>query len=227
MERNSFVYLIREVAMVGQHERAPARPRIEGEREGEILDATLELLRELEYDRLTMDAVAARAKASKATLYRRWTAKHSLVVDALIRSKQSPDVPEADTGSLRGDLLATYCAPGGVTHPANAKILAAVMTALHTDPQFADEFRTRFLQPKIDLSRRIYERARSRGEIAPSVDLAILAPALTGIVLHRFFLLGLPVDEATLEAVIDQIILPAATGRPSSSTSEPTPEGQS
>ena len=59
------------------------RPRIEGDREAEILEATLELLASAGYDRLTMDAVAAAAKASKATLYRRWSTKAELVIDAI------------------------------------------------------------------------------------------------------------------------------------------------
>ena len=63
---------------------AVARPRVEGDREQEILDATLEVLGDVGYDRLTMDAVATRAKASKATLYRRWNGKVSLVIDALL-----------------------------------------------------------------------------------------------------------------------------------------------
>ena len=54
---------------------AALRPRVEGDREQEILDAALEVLGEVGYDRLTMDAVAQRAKASKATLYRRWNSK--------------------------------------------------------------------------------------------------------------------------------------------------------
>src|SRR5215212_6647530 len=62
------------------------RPRIEGEREAQILDAALELLREVGYDRLTMDAVASAAHASKASLYRRWGSKAQLVVDSLSRA---------------------------------------------------------------------------------------------------------------------------------------------
>ena len=58
-----------------------------------------------------MDAVATQAKASKATLYRRWNNKVSLVIDALLTTKAAPEVP--DTGSLRGDLLAAYCGFGG------------------------------------------------------------------------------------------------------------------
>ena len=199
------------------------RPRIAGDREGEILDATLELLLEVGYDRLTMDAVAARARAGKATLYRRWSSKASLVVDALIRSKKSLDVRDHDTGTLRGDLLATFCGPQGFTHPAATRVLAAVMTALHTDEEFATEFRERFLAPKIEAGARIYRRAMARGEIRPDVDLDILTPALAGILLHRAFLLGRPIDDKTIETVVDQIIVPAATGRPYSST----PEGAS
>lgn len=208
--------------MILRRQTSAARPRVEGEREGEILDATVDLLLEVGYDRLTMDGVATRARASKATLYRRWAGKHSLVVDALMRSKRSPDLADIDTGTLRGDLLATYCGPGGFAGKDNAAMLAAIITALHTDEDFATEFRTRFLAPKIEVSRRIYARARQRGELAPGVDLEVLVPALAGILLHRVFLLGLPVDATTVATVIDQIILPAATGRPCTPT-----EGQS
>ena len=69
------------------------RPRVEGDREREVLDAALEVLAEVGYDRLTMDAVAQRAKASKATLYRRWNSKATLVVDALASQKSSECLP--------------------------------------------------------------------------------------------------------------------------------------
>src|SRR4249919_3462855 len=72
--------------------RPLTRPRVEGDRETEILDATLELLATAGYDRLTMDGVAAAAKASKATLYRRWTSKAELVIDAIERAKGAPQL---------------------------------------------------------------------------------------------------------------------------------------
>jgi len=188
------------------------RPRVEGEREAEILDAAVEILIEHGYDRLTMDAVALRAKASKATLYRRWSSKQSLVVDAVIRSKKSADPQDVDTGSLRGDLVATFCGHGGMTERDSTLLLAAVITALHTDPEFATEFRERFLKPKIELNQRIYERAMARGELRKDVDLSVLGPALPGILLHRSFILGEPITQATVERVIDAIIMPCATG---------------
>lgn len=189
------------------------RPRVEGERESEILDAALVLLCRVGYDRLTMDAVAAEAKASKATLYRRWSGKPSLVVDAILRSKEALQAPEVDTGSLREDLVQMACGNGGLTDTRSAEIMAGLVTALHHDPDFAVEFRTRVLGPKIEIGRRVFERARARGEITADLDLDLLSSALAGIILHRSFVLGLPADEKTVAQVVDEIILPAATRR--------------
>ena len=186
---------------------AATRPRVEGDREQEILDAALEVLTDVGYDRLTMDAVAQRAKASKATLYRRWSSKAALVVDALGRMKAPPVLP--DTGDLRTDLVTAFCGMGGLTDHDTTATLGAVITAVSTDPEFAREFHTQVVGPKAAVSRTIYERARARGDVRDDIDLDILAPALAGIVLHRVFILGERPDAQLIERVIDQIILPA------------------
>jgi len=196
------------------------RPRVEGDRETEILDATLDLLAVVGYDRLTMDGVAAEAKASKATLYRRWSTKSDLVIDALLNAKGAPNMPVPDTGSLRGDLVEMACGTAGLTSQKPAQILASVITALHRDEAFAKAFREQFLGPKIAVSQTIYQRAKDRGEISPDIDVSLLAPALAGIVLHRAFLLGLANDTDTVTRIIDEIILPAATRRPALSNKD-------
>ena len=192
---------------------AGTRPRVEGERELEILEATLEVLDEVGYDLLTMDAVATRAKASKATLYRRWKGKPELVVAAIMAHKGDAVVP--DTGSLRGDLLAAYCgASGGLDDPLAKSVLSAVVTAMGRDPEFAEVYRRDFIGPKVAVSQAIYERARERGEVHPDVDLTILAPSLAGIVLHRAFLLGEVVTPEMVGRILDEVILPAARRGP-------------
>lgn len=196
------------------------RPRVCGAREKEILDAAVEELLEVGYDRLTMDAVAARARASKATLYRRWSSKPSLVVDAVVRSKCGALVPP-DTGSLRSDLVQLFSGPQGLASRMNARVLGVVLTALQTDPEFGERFRASFLAPKIAVMQDIYRRAGERGELSDSADPALLGPALAGILLHRVFVLGEQVTTDLVERVVDQIILPAATGRPASPTSSP------
>ena len=189
------------------------RPRVEGEREMEIFEATLEVLDEVGYDLLTMDAVAARARASKATLYRRWKGKPELVVAAIMAHKGESVVP--DTGTLRGDLLEAYCGgTGGLNDPLAQSVLSAVVTAMGRDPEFAEVYRRDFIGPKIAASQAIYERARSRGEVHPDVDLTVLAPSLAGIVLHRVFLLGEQVTPDLVARVLDEVILPAALHGP-------------
>ena len=195
--------------------RPLARPRVEGAREGEILDVTVRLLLEVGYDRLTLDAVARQARASKATLYRRWDGKADLVVDAMVRAKKAPQIEAHDTGSLRGDLLATFCGRHGLGRGDASGLLGAVMTAVSSDPEFATRFRDAFIAPKVATSLRIYQRAIDRGEIADDLDLDVVAPSLAGIVLHRAFVLGLPVDDDVVRRVIDHVILPAVGLGPS------------
>lgn len=201
-----------------------SRPRVEGDREDEILDATVELLLEVGYDRLTLDAVARRSRASKATLYRRWESKPSLVVDAMVRAKQAPDIAEYDTGSLRGDLVSTFCGAHGMAHGGATGMLGSVITALANDPEFAARFREEFIAPKIAVSQAIFARAIERGEIRADIDVDIMAPALAGILLHRSFVLGIPPDDASVRRVIDHVILPAV-GHPATTSHTPHPSG--
>lgn len=191
--------------------RGTPRPRVEGDREAEVLDAALDLLSGSGYDRLTMDAVATAAKASKATLYRRWDTKAELVVDALMRAKGAPQVPTPNTGTLRGDLIGLACNHGGISDERALAVMASIITALHHDKEFADAFHERFLSAKLAQSREVYARAQRRGEIAPEVDLEILTPTLAAVILHRAFVLRLPVDDETVLRIVDEIVIPAAT----------------
>lgn len=189
---------------------APSRPRIEGEREAEILAAALEVLTDTGYDLFTFDAVSKRARVSKASLYRRWASKVDLVIAALLANRVAPTPTLPDTGSLREDLIAVVCGDSGLEAPKTSAQFAAVLTALMRDGEFADAFRTKFIGPKLELSRQAWQRAADRGELRDDVDLDLLTPASAGIVLHRMFLLGEEPSRDLITRVIDQIILPAA-----------------
>src|SRR4051794_10511187 len=123
------------------HVEPHTRPRVEGLREAEILEAALAVLGEVGYDRLTMDAVAQKAKASKATLYRRWNGKVQLIIDALQHDHQQHHFTEhgpVDTGSLREDLIAAFCGQGGLTDKPEVDAFGAVLTAITRDAEFAE-----------------------------------------------------------------------------------------
>ena len=184
------------------------RPRVEGDRELEILSAALEVMSDVGYDRLTMDAVATRAKASKATLYRRWKSKAELVIEAIIATKGPTVIP--DNGNLRQDLLDMFCGLGGMTESKSINMLGSLITAIHRDEEFAAAYRRDFVGPKLQAGRTIYQRAQERGEIRQDIDVDLLAAALPGIVLHRCYILGEMVTQELVAKVIDQIILPAA-----------------
>lgn len=187
------------------------RPRVTGQREAEILDATVRVLAEVGYDRLTMDQVAAEAHASKATLYRRWSTKAELVVDAVSRAKGLPDVTLIpDTGTLRGDLVSTACGKRGWTAELPMSVLGGVMTALHTDEELSTAFRERFLAPQMTVTRALFERARRRGEIPQDVDLDLIYTVLPSLCSFHEFVLGCPIDDRFVRRVIDHVVMPAA-----------------
>lgn len=190
------------------------RPRITGDRAEEVLDATLDLLIEVGYHRLTLDAVARRARASKATLYRRWESKSSLVIEAVIHAKDVGDIDPPNTGSLRGDLLATFCGSRGPLTSRTTEIMGAVITATRTDEEFALMFREHYLTPKIERTKVIYHNAIKRGEISPTIDLEVIGPALAGVLLHREYLLGEPITNEIVARIIDHLIIPAVTHSP-------------
>jgi len=187
------------------------RPRVEGDREAEVLDAAVRVLGEVGYDRLTMDTVAMEARASKATLYRRWQNKAALVVDAVSRAKGMPSPDSPSTGSLRGDLLSTWCGREGWSSTLPMSVMCGLMTALHTDEELGAAFREGFLGPRQAVARRIFEAARDRGEIADGVDLDLMMSLLPAICVQQELVLNRSVDDDFVVRVIDSVVLPACT----------------
>ncbi|GAB3598160.1 TetR/AcrR family transcriptional regulator [Angustibacter peucedani] len=185
------------------------RPRVEGEREEQIFAAALGLLSEVGYDRLTMDAVAGAARASKATLYRRWSTKADLVVDAVSRAACVPSPDVVDTGSLRGDLLHLACDDGGFTDQVPMGVMVALVTALHREPELRAAFDREFLEPRLALTRSLFERAAERGELAEGADVDLLAQVLPALVVHRVFVTGQHPTPDFVERAIDEVLLPA------------------
>jgi AcrR family transcriptional regulator len=189
--------------------KAAHRPRIADAREAEILDATVRVLAKVGYDRLTMDQVAAEAHASKASLYRHWSSKADLVVDAISKAKGLPDEPP-NTGSLRGDLKAVWCNHHGKNPTLPVSVVSSLMTAMHTDDELATAFRQRFLEPKRASWRKIGERAFDRGEIAEGVDIDLVLALLPALCSHFGVVLGQQLDDAFLDRLIDEVVFPVA-----------------
>jgi AcrR family transcriptional regulator len=188
---------------------ALTRPRIADEREAEILDAAVRVLAKVGYDRLTMDQVAAEAHASKASLYRHWSSKAELVVDAISKAKGLPQ-KAPNTGSLRGDLMATWCGHQNSHQSLPVSVTSGLMSAMHADEELATAFRERFLNPRRTEWRKVGERARERGEIADGVDIELVLTLLPALCSHYGVVLGKQLDQAFIERLIDEVVVPVA-----------------
>lgn len=189
----------------------PAPSALRGQaRESAICRAALELLAEVGYDRMSMDAVAARAKASKATIYRRWPGKRELVVDA-IRCRGPQPVEPADTGSLRGDIIATLRSIHEGIGGEDTALLAGVLRAMRGAPEIADSLRTQVLEEKRNVGRTIVRRAVERGEVGPGADPTLFHEVAPSLMFFRVLVTGEPVDDEFLEHVADDVLVPLLT----------------
>jgi AcrR family transcriptional regulator len=180
-------------------------------RDPEILDAALQVLAEVGYDRMTMDMVAARAKAGKATVYRRWPSKADLVVEAVACMKKVDADPAAlpDTGTLRGDLVAMMKPHTLVDAEKKLRVMAGLVSMLAQNPEFADAVNAAIVEPRASVNRLFLQRAVDRGEIPADVDIERLALVAPSMAAYRVLVLRKPVDREFLLWVIDGILLPA------------------
>jgi AcrR family transcriptional regulator len=184
-------------------------------RDPEILDAALDVLAEVGYERMTVDMVATRAKAGKATLYRRWPSKAELVVDSIACMKQQagggPDtafvVP--DTGSLRGDLMAMVRPKALVDSNRHLKIMLGVASMLSQHPELLEAINDIMLRPRKHAYQEIFQRALDRGEIQTGADVELLSCLGPAVGMFRALYYQQAPSRETMLHLIDAVILPA------------------
>ncbi|MGC0331421.1 AcrR family transcriptional regulator [Streptomyces sp. SAI-170] len=188
---------------------APRRSRITPERAAELYEAVLDLLREVGYDALTMDAVAARTRSSKATLYRQWGGKAELVVKALRHSKPG-NVGEIDTGSLRGDLHALVTMDDDCTMEQNSALMRGIAMAIHQNADLRQAFQEQLIEPEMAEFQRVLQRAVDRGEVRPDCPaLDFMLHMMVGGFVTRALLDDRPPTQEFLISYVDAVVLPA------------------
>ncbi|MCQ9183741.1 TetR/AcrR family transcriptional regulator [Streptomyces sp. IBSBF 2953] len=186
------------------------RSRITPEREAELYGAVLELLREVGYDALTMDAVAARTRSSKATLYRQWGGKAELVAKAVRHSKPGGSADGVDTGSLRGDLHALTLRSDDCEMEQNSALMRGLAMAVHSNPDLLKAFKEHLVEPEMAEFDRVLDRAVDRGEIRADSQARRFVPhMMIGAFAARNMLDEQPPTQAFLLSYIDAVVLPA------------------
>ncbi|MFD5075828.1 TetR/AcrR family transcriptional regulator [Streptomyces sp. NPDC058371] len=185
------------------------RSRITPEREAELYAAVLDLLREVGYDALTMDAVAARTRSSKATLYRQWGGKAELVARAMRHQKRA-DFTNLDTGSLRGDLHALVLRADDCQMEQDSALMRGLAMAMHGNPDLLRAFRELLIEPEVEEMRVVLRRAIDRGEVRPdNPAMAYVVHMMVGGFAARTMIDELPPTQDFLTSYIDAVVLPA------------------
>ncbi|MBD2777230.1 TetR/AcrR family transcriptional regulator [Iningainema tapete] len=148
-----------------------------------ILEATLELLSSVGYDRMSIEAIAKRAGVGKPTIYRRYKSKEELVADAIESLRQDVIIP--DTGNLWGDIEALIQSAAEITlSPLGRQTVAMIISSATSSPQFAQIYWTKYLQPRRLAFAIVLERAKARNEVNLEVDSNLVFDIMSGIMFY-------------------------------------------
>ena len=171
-----------------------------------VLTATFDLLQELSYPRLTIEAIATRAGVGKQTIYRWWPSKAAVLFDAfLLLSEDSaagqPQLP--DTGDLRADLtLVLKATAAELNEPRLSEPMRALATEIAHDAALAQTYHERLDAPLREAKRERLRSAQKSGELADDLDLDVAIDILWGPVLNRWLQHGGPLSDAYVEQLV-------------------------
>ncbi|KIG15091.1 Transcriptional regulator, TetR family protein [Enhygromyxa salina] len=186
-------------------------------RDADILDATLDVLAEVGLNGFTMDLVAARARAGKGTIYRRWSSKGELIVDAVGHMKRAQVDLERlpDTGTLRADLLALYKPEPVELGERKLRIMASLAAMMSSENEaLATAANAAIVEPWASAHHRLMSRARDRGEISRAADIDTLSQIVASMAAYRALVQRKPFELEFLVTMVDKVLLPALKYEP-------------
>lgn len=171
-----------------------------------IRTAYFEEFAEVGYGRLSLEAVARRAGAGKAAIYRRWPSKEAMTIDLVTQIATAAAADTPDTGSLRGDVLAFLtAADAALRHPLVSRVLPDLFAAGAHHPNIAASLRDKAGGARREKAARILRRAVDRGELPVDTDLGLGLDMLAGPLYWSTVILQTPADPARLERLADKV----------------------
>jgi|SRR5579875_454347 len=194
--------LVREQAEeLGQ--RGRGRPRDEVARK-RILEAALELVEAQGFAATTTDAIAERAGASKATIYRWWPNKAAVLIEAL-REAVAQETPMPETGSLSEDIRIQLRNFVKLLTGRRGRIFKAFVAAAQNDPEVAETFRAVWIVPRRTIAKAALERHRGR-DLREDADLDLLMDAIYGPLYFRLLAGHRPLTEKFTDALTEVVL---------------------
>lgn len=179
------------------NKKTPGRPRSAKSHQA-ILRATLELLGEVGFEAMSIEAISTRAGVGKTTIYRRYSSKEELVADAIESIRQDVVIP--NTGNLWSDLdLLIENAAQITLSPLGRQSVAMIISSAASNSRFARIYWTKYLQPRREAFAVVIERAKTRNEIRTELDSGLVFDSMSGIMLYA--LIFQPANESWMEYV--------------------------
>lgn len=171
----------------------------------DILDAFRELLIEEGFDKVRMEHVAARAKVSKATIYRHWPSKQALALETLLELA-TPHLAVPDVGDTRTELLATVLGPmRALTETDYGPVSRELLSEIARNPELGDPFRATVVQARRDEVARVIARGVRRGDLRPDVEPGVATEMLVGPVYWRL-MFGGTLDYDFAARIVDEVL---------------------
>jgi AcrR family transcriptional regulator len=182
--------------------------------EDAILEAAYAELSEVGYASFTVEGVAARARTGKASIYRRWPSRGTLMLDAVCSQLPTPsecglDVRELADGVTTADAFRAVARTIAqiIASPAG-DVVRAIKCEAVTDPDLARAIDDRFQAPRRQHMLHLLRRGIARGEVRPGADTAIVADVLPAVLTHRMIMQREPVTARDITDIMEQVLLP-------------------
>ena len=148
-----------------------------------MLTASLELLAEVGFEAMSMEAIAARAGVGKATIYRRYSSKVELIADAIESLREEVIIP--DTGKLDSDIDQLIENAAQITLTTlGRQTVAMIISSASSNAEFAQVYWSKYLQPRRQAFAIVIERAKARKEVAADLDPGLVFDTMSGIMLY-------------------------------------------
>ncbi|MFG2540835.1 TetR/AcrR family transcriptional regulator [Streptomyces sp. NPDC048594] len=187
-------------------EKGPDHSRRKERSRQAILAAARALVTEMAYEKVTVEAIAARAGVGKQTIYRRWPSKSAIVVAALLALSEDADghsVTLPDTGDLRADLgLVMRATAEEFADPSFDKLIRALNTEIANDAALAAEYREKLAGPLDEAKKTRLRSAQKAGQLAPDADLDLVLDMLYAPLFLRWLHRSGPLTAAYADSLV-------------------------
>jgi AcrR family transcriptional regulator len=181
--------------------RSRGRRRSESARRA-VLTAACELLERDEFAAITIEAIARRAKVSKATIYRWWPNKAAVVTDSFLELI-APEILFEDTGSQKENLRRQMHKLAQVFSGHSGKTIAALIAEGQFDAEVADAFHSRWISVRRELTKKVIQRGVSSGEFRADLDVEAAIDALYGPIYFRLLIGHLPLEPSFIDKLVN------------------------